>query len=273
MIKKLIKYEFFSCIKIMSVLWCSLIAISIMFYVSRTFNSLTAHSTASDFISNTIATVSLILYGLLISALVVVCVTIIIQRFYNSLLGDEGYLMNTLPVKKWQLITSKGIIALFNICVSIIVIIISVLILNRENVVKDIVGIAAEFNANHALYYLMPEALLLMILGILVFIYQIYASISIGQLFNKYCILASVASFILINIVLTTIETVARLALTDLIDNNKAFYDFYVYLSNSNHLVLEQQLPILIIFIIEAVLLVIYHIITERILTNKLNLL
>jgi hypothetical protein len=267
MIAKLTKYEFRSCIKIMSVLWCSLIAISILFSVSKTFNTVVAHRSPSDFISYIIATVSLILYGLLVSALVVVGVTIIIQRFNNSLLGDEGYLMNTLPVKKWQLITSKGIIALFNICASIVVIIISVLILNRENIVKDFVGIAAEFNANSSLYYLMPEALILMILGILVFIYQIYASISIGQLFNKYRVLAAVAAFILINIVLTTIGTVVeRIVITNL-------YGFYVFISNGDHTILEQQILLLIIFIIEVALIMIYHIIAERILTKRLNLL
>lgn len=273
MIKKLIKYEFFSCIKIMSMLWCSLIAISIMFYVSRTFNSLAAHRTASAFVSNTIAVVSLILYGLLISALIIICMTIVVQRFYNSLLGDEGYLMNTLPVKKWQLITSKGILALFNVFISIVAIIISVLILNGEDIGRDLVGIARSFVDDPHLFYLVPEFLVLIILTLLVFIYMIYASISIGQLFNKYRIIASVATFIIISIILTTVGTITLSIIQALFDANTALCIYYNSITTGGSGILLCQLMLLVAFIIEAALLVIYHIITERILTKKLNLL
>ena len=36
-----------------------------------------------------------------------------IQRFYKGLLGQEGYLMFTLPVKNWQLVFSKALVSFF----------------------------------------------------------------------------------------------------------------------------------------------------------------
>ena len=56
-------------------------------------------------------------------------VVIIIMRFYKGRRGDEGYLMHTLPVKPWQLITAKGVSALIIVCASVIVAMLSILVL------------------------------------------------------------------------------------------------------------------------------------------------
>ena len=37
---------------------------------------------------------------------------VVIQRFYKSLLGDEGYLMFTIPVKAWQNILNKLLVSM-----------------------------------------------------------------------------------------------------------------------------------------------------------------
>ena len=44
---------------------------------------------------------SIVVYFALIVATIAMTFVIIIQRFYKNLLGDEGYLMFTLPVKPW----------------------------------------------------------------------------------------------------------------------------------------------------------------------------
>lgn len=51
-----------------------------------------------------------------------------IQKFYQNLLKDEGYLTNTLPVKKSTLITSKVISSCIYMTISVVVIIAAVLI-------------------------------------------------------------------------------------------------------------------------------------------------
>lgn len=44
--------------------------------------------------------------------IIVVYAVTILQRYYNNLYGEEGYLMFTLPVKSWEIILSKYINAL-----------------------------------------------------------------------------------------------------------------------------------------------------------------
>jgi hypothetical protein len=46
------------------------------------------------------------------TALFVVTLVLVIQRFRNNFLKDEGYLMFTLPVPLWQLVASKALAAL-----------------------------------------------------------------------------------------------------------------------------------------------------------------
>ena len=53
----------------------------------------------------------LIFFALLI-AIVVLNILIVIQRFWNGLLKDEGYLMFTLPVSSRKLILSKAVSAM-----------------------------------------------------------------------------------------------------------------------------------------------------------------
>ena len=56
---------------------------------------------------------SILGYGCTMTAVFIVTFFVIIQRFYKNLLGDEGYLMNTLPVSTITNITSKISIATF----------------------------------------------------------------------------------------------------------------------------------------------------------------
>ena len=63
------------------------------------------------------------------SAMCVVALVAVIQRFYNGLLKDEGYLMFTLPVKSGALINAKGLMAtIFTVITGIVGMLIFVII-------------------------------------------------------------------------------------------------------------------------------------------------
>jgi hypothetical protein len=62
------------------------------------------------------------------TALLVVTLKLVIQRFRNNFLKDEGYLMFTLPVPLWQLVASKALAALCAFLAVCVVIALSVLI-------------------------------------------------------------------------------------------------------------------------------------------------
>ena len=108
MFGKLIGFEFRSSIRMLAIVWAGLVASSILFGLSLRIAS---SSDSFSLFSGIITTVSTVLFMALFITMIVITVMIIVQIFYKGLLGEEGYLMHTLPVKEWQLIASKGICA------------------------------------------------------------------------------------------------------------------------------------------------------------------
>lgn len=108
MLRKLLKYDLRSMLRLFLPLWAAVLLLSAVnhFTVFRLFNNFDGHGL------NVSATVFLLAYVLLICAVCVISLVYIIQRFYSGLLRDEGYLMFTLPVKHWQLVTGKLLTAL-----------------------------------------------------------------------------------------------------------------------------------------------------------------
>ena len=71
----------------------------------------------------------MMVYVITLIGIFVATMLITIQRFYKSLLGDEGYLMFTLPVRPWQLITSKLIVSALWSIVSCVVAVGSIMVM------------------------------------------------------------------------------------------------------------------------------------------------
>ena len=100
MLAKLLKYDFKAMFKIFLPLWGVLLVVSGV-------NRLISGSPLAEGGGMGIFTSLLgVMYVLLIMAVMVVTTVIIIARFYQGLLKDEGYLMFTIPVKPWQLLAS-----------------------------------------------------------------------------------------------------------------------------------------------------------------------
>jgi hypothetical protein len=59
---------------------------------------------------------------------------VLIQRFYKNLLGDEGYLMFTLPVQSWSHILSKLAVSMLWTVVSGGVALCSILFISSNNI-------------------------------------------------------------------------------------------------------------------------------------------
>ncbi|MBQ8999004.1 MAG: ABC transporter permease, partial [Clostridium sp.] len=129
-----------------------------------------------------------VLVGLFV-ALGVVTIVVVVQRFKRNLLGDEGYLMFTLPVKAGSLITSKLLVTIMWTVASCIVglITFSILISGEINVYEIIklLGeewsrISSEFFANTHMQ--LSIYLILMAIGLLAcyveFILIIYTALS-----------------------------------------------------------------------------------------------
>ncbi len=271
---RLIKYELRSSIKLMGVIWAALIVTSFLFSISSNFmgNIMRSSSIASTLI-NLFQGITGMLYIAVFIATAAASVVIIIMRFYKGLLSDEGYLMHTLPVKPWQLITAKGVSALIIVCASVIVSILSIMILAGTGSFGAIVEfcdlIREMFREEPKVILVAAEFLVLAILSLLKSIYQIYASLSIGQLAGKHRILLSLGAYVGINIVITVLAVLIMM----LLDVTGALNGWSsLSLNTVNDMLNAGQAVLGFAAAVTVIQLAAFHVITERILSLRLNL-
>ena len=211
MLGKLLKYDFRSMGKQFAFIWPAALVMALL-------NRFTIGSLdSSDVTRELFSGVAMLVYVAILIALFVIALIFVIQRFYLGLLGDEGYLMFTLPVHPWQLIASKAICALVASTVSIIVALCSILLL-VPGAMSELLGVFPAFFAalgreggQGAL--LLMELLLAALVGGLAGFFQLYLAMAIGHLFGKNRIALSVVAYIAIQAVLNTVLTAAMVAL------------------------------------------------------------
>ena len=113
------------------------------------------------------------------------------------------------------------------------------------------------------------EFLVLAILSLLKSIYQIYASLSIGQLAGKHRILLSLGAYVGINIVITVLAVLIMM----LLDVTGALNGWSSLSLNTVNDMLNAGQAVLGFFAAVTVIqLAAFHVITERILSLRLNL-
>lgn len=211
MLGKLLKYDFRSMGKQFAFIWPAALVMALL-------NRFTIGSLdSSDVTRELFSGVAMLVYVAILIALFVIALIFVIQRFYLGLLGDEGYLMFTLPVHPWQLIVSKAICALAATTVSILVALCSILLL-VPGAMSELLGVFPAFFAalgreggQGAL--LLMELLLAALVGGLAGFFQLYLAMAIGHLFGKNRIALSVVAYIAIQAVLNTVLTAAMVAL------------------------------------------------------------
>lgn len=141
-----------------------------------------------------------------IVAIFVMNVIIVIQRFWNGLLQEEGYLMFTLPVTTRSLILSKVISALIISCGTVLVISLGVEIIAISPVkLMDTVTYFGNWPSVHAGPWIGYGAVIAVV-GLLNGIYHIYAAMVIGQLSNGNRFLFAFVAYAGLSIIVSLIE-------------------------------------------------------------------
>lgn len=277
MTSKLIKFEIRSSVRIIGLIWIALLAVSILLGIAiNLFDWVGRAHGAIAIIGKLLTIVPPLLYGCIFVAMFVITVLIVLLRFYRGLLGDEGYLMHTLPVKPWQLITSKGIVAAGVVLISGIVASLSIMILvgfdDFGGLMRSIGDFCRELGNQPRYILLGIEGIIVMVLAALQSVYRIYAAMAIGQLVDKHRALASLGAYIAINIALTVIF-VAVILIGDASGVAGAIIGWFdhIYFKDAGFAV--AQISIGVMFFVTAIQLAVFHVITERILSLKLNLL
>ncbi|MEG2377702.1 MAG: hypothetical protein RSC43_05015 [Clostridia bacterium] len=213
MLGKLLKYEMKSTARIFLPLYGCIVVFAA---IVRAFMQI--NTGAGSRLLNILSGLSVFLYVAIIISTFVITLIVLIQRFYRNLLGDEGYLMHTLPVRTRQQIGAKLIAASTWVLFAIIVVIISVLVLVispqfisafGELLTGRLGDMLMKIGASDIAVFI--ELAIMIFLSLVCGILIIYTSIAVGSLFNKNRIGAAFIAFIAINFGLNLLSSCVML--------------------------------------------------------------
>ncbi|MDD2371168.1 MAG: hypothetical protein PHQ32_04120 [Firmicutes bacterium] len=261
MLGKLIKYEFKSTMRIFLPIYGVIIGFSLIQVLLDLFN---IKMIFSDGIL--VTTYVLLIIGTLVLTLIVG-----IQRFFKNILGTEGYLMNTLPVKSWKLIFSKLFtsVSWFFGTVLITLSALSIQLASRGMLQDTWENIELLWNSL-MLQYSWNSGLLIGKIVMMIVIYacygflMVYCAMAIGHLFNSNRIISSFIAYIGLYFIVQVISVVV------LVGYAFVFGGGIDFLTNSNPdvaftLINNQMIEM-------GLLAVIYYLVTNYIVKKRLNL-
>lgn len=214
----------------------------------------------------------LVFFGVMVG-LTVMTVLFILQRFWNGLLKEEGYLMFTLPVEPWELIVSKALTATLITCISIFDGVLACVLLGLasiEELLRDLgwlwMRIVKEIGKAGPIFWIyVILALILVIFSIADSIYHAYAAMAIGQLFESHRIIGSCVSYVGISILYSIAGNMMRWIVSWILPD-----DWWRVMSNSYDM---WGIVYLLMLLLSTILsIIILHVVTERIMATRLNL-
>ena len=160
-----------------------------------------AQATGATLINPTaIQSIIMIMYFLSIAAIAIGTFVIVILRFYRNLLGDEGYLMFTLPVSREQHILSKLFAAvLWAICSAVLIILSVLMLLSSSGALPEISKGMNELIATGVpIDRWISFAVIALIVSCFTGILMLYAAMAIGPNLLKNRVGGSILAYIII---------------------------------------------------------------------------
>lgn len=193
MLGKLMKYDLRSGIRTFSLIWIGLALLGAI--NGLTIRFVLAGDTQSGLVSFVFGVLPMILLVALYVAMGIFVLVFIIDRFYKGLLGNEGYLMFTLPVTSTAHIASKALTSMIFSVASAIVALLSGVLLMAVLTPPNFSDVAQAFQEAGRYLRVNPlpagtgwvvaEFIVYTLIAAAVSILQIYTAISIGHLGKK----------------------------------------------------------------------------------------
>lgn len=197
MLSKLLKYEFKSTCRTFFVVYAVMLILGILTGALDRVNSI------FDQDMMTLWVILMLLTGMFFFAAVIITTVLNISRFYKGLFKDEGYLVHTLPVRSWQIIAAKLIPAVVWTIATMAVMIVSMTLmavfsslmrgLNWGELFSDLGYVLRHLDFIDISSVL--QVLLMLLILLVSTVLQVYASLSIGQLFPQHRVAWSVAGW------------------------------------------------------------------------------
>ncbi len=219
---------------------------------------------------------------LFVAGLIAVCImalVVCIERFRKNLLGDEGYLMFTLPVSVDEHIFAKLIVSSVWFVVTWLVCMLAFVLMFLCNldmievnwseisyVMDQVWAKLLDFGLLHIIGYIL-ELLALIFAGCCFTCIQFYSAMAIGYSFSNHKLLLSVVFFFVINVALSILQPLL-LAVT----GNAGLLDFMANSVQNISGPAAVHLVMLGAFLYALVFFVILYIPTRLLLKHRLNL-
>ena len=267
MLGKLYKYEFKACGRVIFPIFGAAIIMSIMAALSLAITPSKVTSTSQAVIGVLITLVMIVFVFLLFTSMLLSFI-FAIRRFKVNLLGKEGYLMNTLPVKPLSNVMAKLLCSLVFQILSVIVaincILLCTVLSNKEYIseafeaIGDIFSALVHLSANGWLNLIL--VIILMIVSVIKSYSMIYSAMSMGYSFNKCEALISIG----LVIAFSAVESI----ITTLISREGIEY----YFENLEQYQSAFALSLLASIIFQAIFASIYTALTTFFLKRRLNL-
>lgn len=197
MLRKLMKHEFRATGRVMGPLYVVLLATAVGANVSARLMD-----RSSSTLLNVAGAFVVIAFVVALIGVSIMSIILMVNRFRTNLMGDEGYVMFTLPVSVHQLIWSKILVSTVWFVATGAVVMLSFFVVGYEvGMVRLIVDWFARFMAELTAYYalngaaIMAEAAVLVVVGCAALCLQFYAALATGHSFASHKMLLSVEFF------------------------------------------------------------------------------
>ena len=189
MFGKLWKYEWMAMMRKMCPVYGAVLVISLV----NGLGIFSHTALPADFLEGLLA----LLYVVALVVLCVITVLAVIERFYDGLFKQEGYLMFTLPVKVRQIVASKACVAVLMVWVSVLAAFCSIILLDTSmvhGIAEGFRGFFLEFmEAFHAspaetahMALFLTELMIAGILWCFMAAYHFYVAMALGHLSRNH---------------------------------------------------------------------------------------
>ncbi len=266
MLGKLFKYEFKACARVIFPIFGAAIIMSIL---SAGAMVIAPDNTAtSQAVISVLSVLAVMIFAFLIFASMLMSFVFAIRRFKVNLLGKEGYLMNTLPVKPVSNVMAKLLCSLIFQILSLIVVVFCIMLCamlsSRVYITEAFENISNIFRAlrqlSASVWLNLILTILLMIAAVIKSYSMIYSAMSMGYSFNKCKALISIGMVI----AFSTVESI----ITTLIASEGIEYRFEDLEQYQNAFAISLILSIAL----QAIFAAIYTLLTTLFLKRRLNL-
>lgn len=198
MMNKLLKYECLAVGRILVPIWAGTAVFALLAAMIGRLDTVLSGTVGTP-VSAVLESFFQILTALFLFATIAACVVLNIQRFYK-LLGDQGYLMFSLPAAPWQHMAAKLLCACGSTIASILICIGCTWMANADGEAEAAQTVSQQFSLQSSTGTVF--LVVLMVLAMISAYLYLYLCMAIGSRWPQQRMLASIATYFVLGFIL-----------------------------------------------------------------------